>query len=70
MPLLALDEDDEEQEAQSSVEDDKQEDDVHDDHHHHEKRGLAKLHETRRLKSFKSKSCFSLADLQEEHAQS
>jgi len=69
MPLLALNEDDEELEAQSSVEDDKQEDDVH-DHHHDEKYGLAKLHETRRLKSFKSKSCFSLADLQEEHTQS
>ena len=69
MPLLALNEDDEEQEAQSSLEDDKQEDD-HVHHHHHEKHGLAKLHETRRLKSFKSKSCFSLADLQEEHTQS
>lgn len=71
MPLLALNEDDEDQETQSSSDDKQEEDDEHDHRHRHEeKHGLAKLQETRRLKSFKSRSCFCLADLQHEQTQS
>ncbi|XP_015867263.2 KID-containing protein 1 isoform X1 [Ziziphus jujuba] len=81
MPLLALNEEDddgEQQAPQSSFADKEQKRQQHehedhdgddDEHHEEETEGLAKLRETRKLNSFKSKSCFSLTDLQE-HTQS
>lgn len=59
MPLLTLEEDEEEQRTDQSSSDEKET----------EGKGLSKLNQERRHRSFKSKSCFSLADLQE-HGQS
>ncbi|KAL5559393.1 hypothetical protein UlMin_035604 [Ulmus minor] len=66
MPLLTLNED-EEQQVPSSSEDKKQEHQEEEEEvEFQSKQGLPKLLEGRKLKSFKSRSCFSLADLQEE----
>ena len=71
MPLLTLNEDEEHQPQSSSMENkgkvvvEEEEDDSHeedDDDFGHE--GLSKL-QGKRLNSFKIRSCFSLADLQE-----
>ncbi|XP_062099244.1 protein OXIDATIVE STRESS 3 LIKE 4-like [Humulus lupulus] len=69
MPLLTLNEDEEHQfQGQSSMEDKDKEHDSHDEYDDEAcgfRHGrLSKLHD-RRLNSFKIRSCFSLADLQE-----